>query len=401
MPKKKESLRITANNNYSELWIPEELKPYLNDTPEIRALLERFTSFTPHKWDPDALVEWVSTTFSTSLAENLLTANGYERARTLFSKRRIQVEDWALSRPGWWEIFEARREKHLADYFIYEPPLITPEKLPLALESWWHMYIKEPVESDPRRRCAYLVAAGLLPKDFTADDLIRFAANRRREPSPDTTYAEWDLTDQGNTYLIAKNKKTSVRTKTGLHKKEPLNVASTLGVNCWEGLIIGLEDTLIRAYAKESERAPKEISLDEMGIKKGKGNTANNSYRLLLMLAARPGRYNPEEDKEFYGDGGGVKRFKQDLFRLNKGLRETFGLKGVPISRSRRTEDKGIVRTLFELRREDDEKTILDSKGTKKEIASMENTKKMKRKDLTPEEIEDIITPTHTMKHSI
>ena len=58
------------------------------------------------------------------------------------------------------------------------------------------------MESDPRRRCAYLVA-GLLPKDFTADDLIQFAANRRREPSPDTTYAEWELTPEGNAELTA------------------------------------------------------------------------------------------------------------------------------------------------------------------------------------------------------
>lgn len=388
MPKKKESLRIAANNNYSELWIPEELKPYLNDTPEIRALLEGFTSFTPHKWDPDALVEWVSTTFSTSLAENLLTADGYERARNLYTQRRIKVEDWALSRPGWWATFEGWRTRHLADSFIYEPPMITPEELPLACESWWRMYIKEPVESDPRRRCAYLVAAGLLPKDFTADDLIQFAANRRREPSPDTTYAEWELTQEGNAELTAGvRKKTEARTRR-TRKIKNFDIPARLKVNCWEGLAVEVHESLIRVSSKDTPKNAIDIGFNELGIDKGQAGKANNSFRLILFLAKTPGEYNPDKDKNYYGGPDGPNRFKQDLFRLNRCLREAIGLTGTPIWRSRKKEDMGIVKTRFEIYLSGREQTRTDSKGNVTHIVSDQTVKNMKRVTASPEVIQ-------------
>ena len=88
-------------------------------TPRDQGFTRRIYFVHTHKWDPDALVEWVSTTFSTSLAENLLTADGYERARNLYTQRRIKVEDWALSRPGWWATFEGWRTRHLADSFSF------------------------------------------------------------------------------------------------------------------------------------------------------------------------------------------------------------------------------------------------------------------------------------------
>ncbi len=134
--KKKKTSPNKKHTVENQGWLLDKLKPYLRDNPEISELLHSFESFTPHDWHADDLIECGATTLKTSLANTKLSDIGYVKAKELFSKHCIPIEDWALSRPGWWDTFEKWRDGSLKDYFIYERPEIAPDELPLERESW-------------------------------------------------------------------------------------------------------------------------------------------------------------------------------------------------------------------------------------------------------------------------
>lgn len=394
-------------------WLPTALKPYIRDLPEINELLQRFDSFIPKDWKANDLIEWVANTLSTSLANTGLSDKGYDRAKKIFSKRRIPIEDWALSRPGWWESFGCYRERSLADYFIYEPPEITPEELPLELESWWHLYIKEPVEPNPRRRCAYLVAAGFLQKTFTADDLIMFVAKQRQKPLPDTTYAEWELSNKGDDYLAGiknlsdqshigqlSNSGNDSKTTEGIavNQNEPSKelknkstntvnkLAHKLGVTKWENITIYFNPLNGWFIVKGGGKPPQHCSPDKLGMARGK-TKEDASYPLTILsnLILFQKKYHYADERMYQKDDG-YRRFKRHLSLLNDKLRKVFGLDGTPVNLDRQRKVTSKFKTAIW-----EEEVVVESKtGNKRKtfLKKEVNTGRYQRVDLTDEQLD-------------
>jgi len=227
MPKRKEASKGTPRakqagtaDRSTEEWLSKEQKPFFNDTDEVRGVLERW-GFSAQLPLEDTFY-WVYTTLPMTTAMKVLTDVGRERVEQLFStQREYSYEDWALLRPGWWESIERKRERGnattLRDYWGNTPPDISGVEVPVLAEHWWNKNIRfktSSQESDPKRRIAYLIVAGLL-KDVSEDGLVRFVASKIENPSSDTRYAEWGLTKKGWKHLATPESAQRVKFEAG------------------------------------------------------------------------------------------------------------------------------------------------------------------------------------------
>ena len=368
--KKKKQASKKRQATAKQEWLTEEQKLYIHDTDEVRKYLSRWETFTPNCWTEEEAVSWVATTVPMSWTNFILTTEGYQLAEQLYSDEREYTEEaWALLRPGWWEDIESKHDASnvtLADFWATTPPDISGITVPALTEHWWRTYIQFKAgeqESDPRTRCAYLVAAGLLPNPFTEDDLIRFAESQIENPNPDTRYAEWDLTEKGFERLdnLANGEtppgggdadtSTAKERDKGRAKRKPKsavkkNIAAKLDVNAWEAITLEIDGNLVRVNGGKRGRGV-DLEYNDLGIGRGENKDMTNRLaRLLIMIAAaaQDKPYKPADD-EFYLGAKGLDNFNTHMSRLNKALRESFGLKDNPVH----LNEAGAVETCFKI----------------------------------------------------
>jgi len=285
--------------------------------------------------DSDKYAEQLGLRVPADKLEAVLTPEAFEHVKTLVGTPKNIARFRAVESGEWWvaRTFRGVRKGYLIEDLA--PPKFNPPGVEIddLRQAWMQNYVAAPASDDRIVRCSNLVAAGLLPQNFTLLDLLVFV-NRGKIPflpSDDRDWIGWTLNARGAERLeeqLDEARGAKMPAAITPSKKDG-HLAADVGANSWQELEIRV---LASGLDFRREGTGSDFIRKTWGALNFKGRKAE--YGLLMSIAQAEG--NLAKGKDY-------KTRPKTLCCLNKTLRDAFGLAGRPFRNTRTLGTKTIV----------------------------------------------------------
>lgn len=273
--------------------------------------------------DSDKYAEQLGLRVPADKLEAVLTPEAFEHVKTLLGTPKNIARFRAVEPGECWaaRLFQKWRKGYLIEDLVPESNEFPVVEIDDLRQVWMQNYITAPASDDRIVRCSNLVAAGLLPQNFTLLDLLVFV-NRGKIPflpSDDRDWIGWTLNARGAERLEELLDEARGSKKPAAHTppKKGGHLAEDVGASSWGELHVAWCTSGLRVKKKGAPGEGQLVKWEDMGWTV-RNVDEDKRIRLLGRMAAGEGSF---EEENSHGVASVRKRVEKDLCRR-------FGLPG-------------------------------------------------------------------------